>query len=58
MDKIEETPETFEVDELDDGALADVAGGQDTNNCTNTNCAGANCVANCGGTPVDVPIFD
>ncbi|MFL6198849.1 MAG: hypothetical protein ACJ76J_06715 [Thermoanaerobaculia bacterium] len=43
------TPQPFEIDELDDAALEEVAGGLETNNCTNTNCAGANCVAGCGG---------
>lgn len=49
MSEKDQKPEPFEVDELDDGALNEVAGGvEDTNNCTNTNCAGANCVAGCG----------
>jgi hypothetical protein len=43
------SPESFEIDELDDNALEGVAGGDDVNlSCPNTNCAGANCIAGCG----------
>lgn len=49
-----EKKETFKIDELDEQALEEVAGGDPTLNVycpdqpdTNTNCAGGNCVAGC-----------
>lgn len=50
---MKQEPEKFEVVELDDNQLDDVAGGMsevpiDDYKCTN-NCEGGNCVAGCGG---------
>lgn len=41
----------YEIAELDDSALEDASGGDglDVSCPENTNCAGANCVAGCGG---------
>jgi len=47
----------FEISELDDASLEDASGGAvgvDINCPENTNCAGANCVAGCGGKEVEM----
>ena len=58
INKDQEKPEAFEVEELDDKALENVAGGVADAELApvdadvycpekNTNCAGANCIAGC-----------